>query len=157
MCSFYTPWKRWKSFSTFSGSIEMEYWRQMGQRNDKKKMRNGRKILKIIIFLANLKVINLIIFIRTKHFSKKVYRRKAILKFLLRKLNYSIYLANCFFQMLAVIFTWKPTGIVVLNFLQRTFESHKEKVLSLLFPKCWKRSRNLQSNAIILFSRRSRK
>ena len=39
-------------------------------------------------------------------------------KFLLQKLNHSIYLVNYFFQILAVIFMWKPTtSIVALIFL----------------------------------------
>ena len=154
---FLCPLKTIETFSNLFRKYRNGILASNGSKKWWKKIGNGRKTLKIIIFSANLKVINLIIFIGTKHFSKKVYRSKVILKFLLLKLNCSIYLANCFFQMLAVIFTWMPTGIVVLNFLQRTFESHKEKVLSLLFPKCWKRNRNLQSNAIILFSRKSSK
>ena len=54
---------------------------------------------------------------------------------LLRKIYRSIYLANCFYQMVAVIVMQKPTDIVALNFLPRTFRSYKAKVLSLYFLK----------------------
>ena len=52
-------------------------------------------------------------------------------KLLLQKRNDSICLVNCFFQMLAVIFMWKPTGIAALIFLSRAFTSYTEKVLYL--------------------------
>ena len=49
---------------------------------------------------------------------------------------YSInYLANCFLEMLAVIFTRKPTGIVALNILRRISNFYKVKVL---FDKVYK-------------------
>ena len=52
---------------------------------------------------------------------KKIYRRNVIY----RKLF--------FFQMLAVIFMRKATNMLPVNFLRRTFRSHKAKVLSLHF------------------------
>ena len=41
-------------------------------------------------------------------------------KVLLQKINRTINLANCFFQMFAVIFMQDPAGIVTLVFLPRT-------------------------------------
>ena len=49
----------------------------------------------------------------------------------------------CFFYMLTVIFMWKATDIVALNFLPRTSTSHIAKVLSLHFLKRCKPDKNL--------------
>ena len=70
--------------------------------------------------------------------TKEVYRRNAICKnLLLQKRNRSIYLANCFFQMLAVILMRKATDFAPLIFLTRASRSYKAKVLTLHFPKHW--------------------
>ena len=86
--------------------------------------------------------------------SIKIRKEYHLQKFLLQKLNHSIYLVNCFFQMLAVNFMWKPTHMAALIFLSRTFKSYKEKVLCLHLLKCWKPDRTLQNNAAILFSKK---
>ena len=51
------------------------------------------------------------IFRSTIDLTNEVYRGNTIKKFLLQKLTRSIYLTNCFFQMLAAIFMRKPSGI----------------------------------------------
>ena len=56
--------------------------------------------------------------------------------------------------MLPVIFMWKATDIVALNFLPRTSELYKEKAFSLYFLKRLQLDGNLKNNAVILFSRK---
>ena len=62
-------------------------------------------------------------------------------------------MVNWFFQVLAVIFIRKLTGIVTLSNLPRNSSPIKENFLSLHLMKRSKRDRNLQNNTVILSSR----
>ena len=69
-------------------------------------------------------------------------------KFLLQKLNCSIYLDNCFFQMCSYFCAKSWLGSF--EFFTRISESYKQIVLSMHFLKRWKVDRNLHKNAGIL-------
>ena len=67
--------------------------------------------------------------------SKEVYRRNTSTEISVAKLNHSIDLVNCFFQMFAGIFAWKPT-VTPLVFYQELFCLH--------LLKLWKPERTFQ-------------
>lgn len=78
----------------------------------------------------------------------RLYREYHPQQFILQKHNRPIYLSNCFFWMLAVIFMRTAADIADLISLSRTSESCKEKVLSLLhFLKCRKLDKNFRNNS----------
>ena len=87
-----------------------------------------KKRLRLMCFFCEIrKIFKNIFFYRTPPFASQ--------KLLLQKLNRSIYLGNCFYQMLAVSLKRIATAIVALNFLARISRSCKAKVLSLGFLK----------------------
>ena len=133
----------------------LRFWFRTVKKNKNKTKTNKKKhapcsyLWKIkILFRDN--ICNIFIFTTR---TCKLLEHVILRKLLLQKLNHCICLVNCFFQMLAVIFMWKATGIAALIFLPRTFNSYK-RVLSLHLLKRWKPDKTLQSNAVILFSRK---
>ena len=57
------------------------------------------------------------------YFQLRKFIEGSLQKFLLQRLNHSIYLVRCFFQMLAVVFVQEPTGIAALIFLPTNAEN----------------------------------
>ena len=94
-----------------------------------------------------------------KGLCKVVYMRNVICKkILLQKLNRSIYLADCFFQRLVIIFMWKDFDIEDFNFSAKISRSYKAQVMFLHFLKHLSHNHsNLQNNTAILFLRKSSK
>ena len=86
-----------------------------------------------------------------RNFNSSGHYVRQVLKNYLQPWNRSVYVANFFFQRLAVIFVRKATDTAALNFLPRISEPYKDQVLNLHFLKHWKLDKAYISILLLYF------